>query len=98
MLILGFSTSLFACSHHPVSGIITMVDSKDMEIKSTDGNTVSILVRSGTKYLKGKTRVTASDLSVGIRVEVDVDTEGDRLVAREVRIGTAPAKRDVQKP
>lgn len=85
--ILVICTFLFAHDHKRVTGIITMVDCKDMEIKLDDGSTDSILLRSTTKYFKGKAKATASDLTAGCRVEVEVIVEADRLVAHIVRIG-----------
>ena len=98
LLVLSFPAFLFAHDHHRLTGIITRVDSKDMDIKSTDGKVVTILLRSVTEYFKGKAKGTASDLTIGTRVEVSVVNEGGRLVAHVVRIDTASASRDAQKP
>ena len=56
LLVLSFPAFLFAHDHHCLTGIITRVDSKDMDIKSTDGKAVTIPVIEVSKLPVGPER------------------------------------------
>lgn len=76
---------------HNVMGTVTAVDATRLELKDKDGKTVSLLLNNETKYVKGRSFAAASDLKVGDRVVVEVAGEGDKLTAKEVKLGKAPA-------
>lgn len=83
---------------HKVMGAVTVSDAKHLEVKTAEGKTVSVLVNKETKYLKGTAAAAAADVEVGARVVVEVAGEADRLTARVVRLGEAPAQGQSTKP
>ena len=73
---------------HKVMGTVTVADAKHIEVKTSEGKTVAILIGSDTKYLKGTGAGSAADLKVGARVVVDaVEGENEQLSAKAVRLG-----------
>jgi hypothetical protein len=74
-----------------VLGTVTAIDANQVEVKTQDGKTTSILLTKATKYSKGKSAAKAADLKVGDRVVVDVTGEGIKLTATDIRIGAAAA-------
>ncbi|MGH9315791.1 MAG: DUF5666 domain-containing protein [Thermoanaerobaculia bacterium] len=69
-----------------VMGTVTAVDSAHIEVKTQDGQPVSVPINSSTKYFKGKAGAAATDVTVGARVVVHRGKDG---VATEVRLGPA---------
>ena len=73
-----------------VMGAVTALDAKHLEVETADGKKVSIRLTDETKYFQDKKPVKVPKMAVGTRVVVDVAGESGRLIAREVRIGSAP--------
>lgn len=73
-------------------GTITAVEAQHVIVTDRDGATVSITLSTDTKYEQGGAPATASALSVGTRVVVDVAGKPGHLTAIDVRIApNAPA-------
>ncbi|MGH9367132.1 MAG: hypothetical protein ACRD3M_05600 [Thermoanaerobaculia bacterium] len=66
-----------------VKGTVAAADSSRIEVKTEEGQTVSIPVNNSTKYFRGKEAATAADASVGSRVVVHRAKDG---TATEVRL------------
>ena len=78
---------------HKAMGIVSVVDASHVEVKTTDGKTVSVQLNAETKYLKGKTPAALADVKVAQRVVVSYIEQGEKNVAKEVLLGgTDPAK------
>lgn len=89
--------SLQALAHeghaHRIMGVVTYKDAEHLEMDTTDGDQVSILVTPETKYLRGGKPARADDVKVGQRiVATTVEKEGKRL-AREIRLAPVPQTR-----
>ena len=72
--------------HHHVMGTVTAIDANHVEVQTTDGKSRSVRLSSATKYYKGskgKTAGAAPDVTVGIRVIIDLAKDGS---ASEVRL------------
>ena len=74
-----------------------------VQITTKDGKTAEFYVDANTKYYKGSTRVSLSDLAPGTRITVDTKADGQRTVATVVKIGAAAktktdAKSSAHKP
>jgi hypothetical protein len=84
--------------HQHLKGTVTKLDGMRMELKSTDGDLVTVNLTKKTKYLRDKMVVTAFEVQVGSRVVIDLDRHGSEQVALEVRIGAAPKSTAGSKP
>lgn len=65
-----------------------------LDVKTKEGQTVTIELREGTKYVKGAKGTepaSLSDIVTGARVVVSVTDEGGTKTANEVRLSAAPA-------
>jgi hypothetical protein len=60
-----------------------------VQITTKDGKTAEFYVDAKTKYYRGSTSVSLSDLAPGTRVTVDTKADGQRTLATVVRIGAA---------
>jgi hypothetical protein len=77
---------------HKILGTIAAVHDNTVDVKGADGKTSTISLNEKTKILQGTTAMKAADLKIGDRVVVTATGGGkDPFVAKEVRIGTAPA-------
>src|SRR5262245_10043857 len=83
--ILTLSVSAFAHGGNPhLMGIVTVIDESRIEVKTTDGKTVSALLTKDTKYTKGKEPATHSDVKVGMRTVLHVEGKGERMTVHQV--------------
>lgn len=88
---------------HKMTGTVKAVhpDMNHVEITARDGMTQRFQVTADTKYLKGSTKLSLSDLTPGTRVVVDARMDGAKMVATTVRVGGAaktPTRTSSQPP
>ena len=74
---------------HTVMGTVEHVEQTSLDVKDTDGKTVSFELNDETKILRGETETPASALEQGERVAVEYTEEGGTRVAVTVRAGGA---------
>lgn len=76
---------------HKMTGTVKAVhpDRNHVEITAKDGKTQGFHVSADTRYLKGSTKLSLSDLTPGTRVVVDAKMDGAKMVATTVRVGGA---------
>ena len=93
---MGVSGTLSAHGGHDhgakkVMGTVKAVhpDMKHVQITTRDGKSAEFYVDANTKYYKGSTSLSLSDLTPGTRVTVDTKADGQRTLATVVRIGAA---------
>lgn len=60
-----------------------------VQITTKDGKTAEFYVDVNTKYYKGRTSLSLSDLAPGTRITVATKADGQRTVATVVRVGAA---------
>lgn len=75
---------------HTVMGTVATYHENHLEVKTTDGKSVTITLNEKTTVLRGMKKLTLGDLAVGQRVVVDVGDGKVPLVAREVKLGAPP--------
>ena len=68
-----------------------------VQITTKDGQTAEFYVDANTRYYKGSTRLSLSDLAPGTRVTVDTKADGQRTLATVVRIGAAAKTKSATK-
>ena len=85
---------------HKAMGKVAVLDAAHIEVEGPDGKKTSVQLKPGTKYVNGKTAVTAADVKVGQRVVVVYveDEKAKVLMAEQVLLGVteptpAPGKR-----
>ena len=61
-----------------------------VQITTKDGKAADFYVDANTRYYKGSTSASLSDLAPGTRVTVDTKADGQRTLATIVRVGAAP--------
>jgi hypothetical protein len=76
---------------HKVMGTVASVQGTHVEVKTTDGKTVMVMLDAKTAITRGKDKLDAAALKVGERVSIDYMQEKDMNMARTVKLGTAPA-------
>ena len=72
---------------HKMLGTVKAVhtDMNHVEITTTKGSS-GFYVDASTKYVRGNSKPTLADLKPGTRVVATVKTEGDKMIAVEVRL------------
>src|SRR5688572_31410969 len=74
---------------HKYMGTVTTVSATHLEVKTTDGKTVRVVLNAKTAVARGKQKADLAALKAGERVVVEVPNEKD-MVASKV---TLPALR-----
>jgi len=72
---------------HTVQGTVVQQDERQMQIKTTDGKTVTVTLNAKTAILKGTQKAERTALVNGQRVVVDVGDGKTPLVAKSVKLG-----------
>jgi hypothetical protein len=82
---------------HKVMGTVAAVTDKQVDVKTTDGKTVTIALDAKTVYRHGKAKADAKILKIGERVVVDaIQAEGAKTMTAttvQMAAATAAAKR-----
>jgi hypothetical protein len=76
---------------HKVLGTVASVQASQIEVKSTDGKTLTIVFDAKTPITRGKDKLDAAALKVGERVSVDYTQSKTTNTAKTIKLGTAPA-------
>lgn len=78
---------------HKVMGTVSAVTAKQLDVKTTDGKTVAIVLDAKTVYRQGKVKVDAKMLKVGERVVVEaLQAEGAKMMtATTIQMAAATA-------
>ena len=80
---------------HKVLGTVASVQANHVEVKSTDGKVVAIVLDAKTAITRGKDKLDATALKVGERVSVDYTQAKTVNTAKTIKLGTTapPAKK-----
>ena len=93
LVILGLLVSAPGVLAHQVEVVGTVVSRQDarLDVKTKDGQTVSVALEQSTLIVRNKKRVDIAELKAGVRVEVHaLDDAAADLVAYLVDILPAP--------
>jgi hypothetical protein len=77
---------------HKVLGTVQKITGPHVDIKTTDGKTVTVMLDKSTTVTRGKDKLDASAIAVGERISVDYMEENKMLMAHAVKLGTARKK------
>jgi len=76
---------------HKAMGTVATVKEGELEIKTTDGQAMTLVLDKETKYQKEKAQAAWTDMKAGDRVAVTYAEKDGKKHARLVRLGSAPA-------
>ena len=71
---------------HKALGTVTSVQSPHVEIKTTDGKTMTVMLDKDTTITRGSEKVDASAVKVGERVSVDYMEEKGMMMAHAIKL------------
>jgi len=79
---------------HRFMGTVSVIHENHLEVRTADGRTTTIALEAKTRILRGKAKVTASDIKTGERTVVTATQKKDKdgkpiMVAKEVRLAEA---------
>ncbi|HUK55049.1 MAG TPA: hypothetical protein VLY20_00125 [Nitrospiria bacterium] len=75
-----------------VMGTVIRLGPGQVQVRTTDGQTLTLILTRDTKVQATQESEGADTLQVGDRLVADVDEEQDRLVAREIRFSRGHQK------
>lgn len=73
---------------HRAMGVVTAAKEKELELKTTAGKTVSLVLDAETKFMRGAGAAKWADIKTGERVAVTYVEKEGRMVARVVRMAS----------
>ena len=76
---------------HKALGTIASVQGGHVEIKTTAGKTIVVMLDKKTTVTRGKETLDAAALKVGERISVDYMEENKMMMAHAIKLGAAPA-------
>jgi hypothetical protein len=92
-LVLSFTLSPLAQAHeghtHKVMGTVQAINGTHIDVKTTDGKTVTVMTDAKTTVTRGKEKLAASAVKVGDRVSVDAMQEKDMMMAHAIKLADA---------
>ena len=78
---------------HKVMGTVASIQGDHVEVKTTDGKVVLVMLDRKTAITRGKTKLDATALKTGERVSIDYMQEKDMNMARAVKLAEVPSKK-----
>jgi hypothetical protein len=77
---------------HKALGTIAGVQGVHVELKTTDGKMLTVMLDKETTITRGKEKVDASALKAGERISVDYMEENKMMMARAIKLATTTAQ------
>jgi hypothetical protein len=74
---------------HKILGTVSSVQGNHVEVKTTDGKTVMVMLDDKTTITRGKAKVDATALKAGERVSIEANQEKNMMMAESIKLGTA---------
>ncbi|MBI5506823.1 MAG: hypothetical protein HY899_18715 [Deltaproteobacteria bacterium] len=90
LLLAGSTSALAHGSGSRILGTVTAVTADTITVRAEDGDMVSVTVNAATRYLRGTDEVALSDVVVGARIAIEVESEPGSTTAKAVRLAAAP--------
>jgi methyl coenzyme M reductase subunit D len=78
---------------HKALGTIASVQGEHVEIKTTAGKTIVVMLDKKTTVTRGKDTLDVTALRVGERISVDYMEANKMMMAHAIKLGTSPAPR-----
>lgn len=77
---------------HKIMGTVASLQGDHLEVKTTDGKTVMVMLDAKTTVTRGKDKLDRTALKAGERVSVDAMQEKSMMMAGSIKLGAAAAK------
>jgi hypothetical protein len=74
---------------HKALGTIARTDGVHVDVKTTDGKTLTLTLDKQTTVTRGKDKLDATALKTGARVSVEYMEEHKAMLARAIKLSTA---------
>ncbi|HEY6361125.1 MAG TPA: hypothetical protein VIX63_08475 [Vicinamibacterales bacterium] len=74
---------------HKVMGTVTVRNDNQVELKTPEGKTVTVVLNAKTTFVRGKQKVDGASVKAGERIVVEVVGEKD-MTAKAVTLAAAP--------
>ena len=79
---------------HKAPGTVASINGEHVEIKTTDGKNLTVMLDKKTTVTRGKEKLDATALKVGERVSVDYMEQNKMMMAQAIKLSTtATAKK-----
>jgi hypothetical protein len=78
---------------HKALGTIARIDGVHVDVKTTDGKTLTLTLDKKTTVTRGKDKLDPTALKAGERISVDYMEENKSMMARAIKLSTAAAAR-----
>ena len=92
VLLAALSVATSALAHeghmHKALGTVVSVQGEKLELKTTDGKPLTLVVDKTTAITRGKDKIEAAALKAGDRVSVEYMEANKILTAHSVKLGT----------
>ena len=73
---------------HKAMGTVASVEGNHLQIKTTDGKVMMIMLDDKTAVTRGKQKLDATALKAGEKVSIDYMQEKDMNMAKTIKLGT----------
>ena len=73
---------------HKALGTIAGINAERVEIKTTEGKTLTLVIDKKTAITRGKEKLDATALKIGERLSVDYMEQKKVMVAHTIKLGT----------
>ena len=87
-----FTVSIVAAAHgtdQHIMGKVTNISKNNITVKTTTGQTVTVVVSDETMFEQSGSPAKLTDLKIGNKVVIHAGKEGGRLIAHHVRFAPA---------
>ena len=76
---------------HKILGTVASIQGTHVEVKTTDGKVITVMLDAKTAVTRGKARLDATALKIGERVSVEYTQLKTVNTAKTIKLGQAPA-------
>jgi hypothetical protein len=73
---------------HKALGTVASINAEHVEIKTTDGKALTVVIDKKTVITRGKEKLDATALKVGERVSVDYMEQKKTMIAHTIKLAT----------
>ncbi len=73
---------------HKALGTIASINAEQVEIKTTEGKTLTVVIDKKTAITRGKEKLDPTALKVGERLSVDYMEQKKVMIAHTIKLGT----------
>jgi hypothetical protein len=78
---------------HKALGTVSRVDGPHVDVRTTDGKSITVMLDKATTVTRGKDKLDAAAVKVGERVSVDYMEEKGMNMAHAIKLSTASVQR-----